>query len=260
MDDVAWLKQSEEPLFPDAIWSKPQQKSTAGRLLILGGYIHGFDAVGRAYEAAIESDVGEAKAAMPDKLKATLGGILPDAVYAESTPTGNLSQKSEPTIVRYLEWANGTLLIQTGDNSQTALLVGGLLRNHSEHSFIFSDDIVQLLSEDIKEHINQDHRLWILSFQGLQKLASIVGSQSAFISDMGLRPFVLALYEVHQLVGQPIVAIYEDTVVVAAEQQVTSTKRAKMPELSMLAGSLSVWWLQQPDKPLAALTSGVFEF
>ena len=39
-----WHKQGTKPLYPDVIWSKPENKQAAGKLLIIGGHAYGFSA------------------------------------------------------------------------------------------------------------------------------------------------------------------------------------------------------------------------
>lgn len=259
--DINWQKQEgDSPLFPDTIWQKPEQKRAAGRLALLGGHQHGFNLIGRAYQAALESGIGEAKVILPNKLEKLLKPTLPDAVFAASTSSGNLSQDGYDAVKSYLDWASGTLVMQTGDNSETTVLINRLLSNLSDHRFILTDEVVGLLAADIKPVCDQPNRLWVLSFDGVQKLARLLNHDMAFISDMGLRPFVLALNDLAGSIAQPLVVVYEDVVVVASNGQVTSTKRSQSPDLAMLAGSMAVWWLQQPDSPLEALTCAAFEF
>lgn len=258
--DEFWLKQVSEPLYPEVIWSKPEQKKVAGKLLVLGGHLHGFDAVGKAYQAASESGAGEVKVALPDKLKKVLGKTLTDAVYLPSTTSGNLSEEGLNDAKHYAQWSAATLLIQPGDNSESTLLITRLLSAAPDHRFILGDGMVQTLSADISTVRSQSRRLWVLSFSGLQKLAQLIENEMGFRSDMGLRPLVLALKSVQADIGQPIVTIYEDTIIVAASGKITTTKRPSQPDPAMLAGTMAVWWMQQPDKTLQALTSAAWEF
>lgn len=65
-----WQQQTKDtPLFPDIEWSKPEQKSLAGKLLIIGGNKLGFAAVAAAYATAQTTGIGECKVALPDVLK-----------------------------------------------------------------------------------------------------------------------------------------------------------------------------------------------
>jgi len=65
-----WQRQTpERPLFPDIEWNKPEQRSRAGKLGIIGGNKLGFAGVAEAYSTALASGVGEARALLPDVLK-----------------------------------------------------------------------------------------------------------------------------------------------------------------------------------------------
>jgi len=67
MEHTYWQKQaSEKPLFPDIAWSKPEMRSFAGKLAIVGGNKLGFAGVAEAYGTALEAGVGEVRVLMPD--------------------------------------------------------------------------------------------------------------------------------------------------------------------------------------------------
>ena len=73
MELAYWQRQTpEQPLFPDIEWNKPEQRSRAGKLGIIGGNKLGFAGVAEAYSTALASGVGEARALLPDVLKNTL--------------------------------------------------------------------------------------------------------------------------------------------------------------------------------------------
>jgi NAD(P)H-hydrate repair Nnr-like enzyme with NAD(P)H-hydrate dehydratase domain len=53
MENTNWLKQtSDKPVFPDLLWSRPENRKYAGKLLIIGGNKHGVAAPGIAFSAA----------------------------------------------------------------------------------------------------------------------------------------------------------------------------------------------------------------
>jgi hypothetical protein len=65
-----WQKQSaSNPLFSDLIWSRPESRAAAGKLLIAGGNIHGFAALAEAFMAAEAAGIGEQVLLMPDRQK-----------------------------------------------------------------------------------------------------------------------------------------------------------------------------------------------
>ncbi|MDO8591435.1 MAG: hypothetical protein Q7R60_00720, partial [bacterium] len=85
MANTYWLKQTKDkPLFPDLLWSRPENKRLAGKLLVVGGNLYGFSAPGTAYGAALKAGVGTARVLLPDKLQKTVGKLIPEAEFVPS--------------------------------------------------------------------------------------------------------------------------------------------------------------------------------
>lgn len=86
MDNSYWLKQSNaEPLFPDLIWSRPESKQAAGKLLIIGGNAHGFSAPAEAYVIAGKSGIGSTRVVMPNALKTYRGVARKRRIHRQHT-------------------------------------------------------------------------------------------------------------------------------------------------------------------------------
>ena len=101
----------------------------------------------------------------------------------------------------------------------------------------------------------------VLSFAQLQKLAGEAGHTKAFRFDMDLVRLVDTLHEFSRMHEAFIMTKHLDTILVAASGRVSTTKLGKDVEIWRVrtAAHASVWWLQNPNKPFEALTSGVFE-
>ncbi len=124
MDKNFWLKQGSEPLFPDLLWSRPENKKQAGKLLIIGGNVHGFAAAGEAYAEASKAGIGTARVLLPDSLQKTVGRVFEAGEYAPSTPSGSFSQKALAELLDRANWSDGVLLAgDLGRNSETAILI-----------------------------------------------------------------------------------------------------------------------------------------
>lgn len=259
MDDSFWLKQGNRPLFPDVAWNRPEQKSRAKKLLIIGGHPQGFDQVGRLYQAAINAGVGQAKVVLPLAMKRLVGTELPDTVFAELTPDTSATTAAVDSLRAYTDWSDGVVFIQTGNNSHTALLLGGFLRNYTG-PLIVTDDLLQILAHDSALLTRCDQTIFVLSFSGLQALVKQSGSELGFRHDMGLRPFVLGLKQLSSQIQVPINVVFEQEIVNAYRGQIVTTTRGVKPDPTMLAGWMSTWWLQQPGKPLETLAAVVMEF
>src|SRR3954462_7666379 len=111
MDRTYWHKQTpDKPLFPDLLWSRPENKRQAGKLLIVGGNTHGFAAAGEAYAEAIKAGIGTARVLLPDGLQKTVGRVFEAGEYAPSTPSGSFGRQALAELLSLSRWADGTLL------------------------------------------------------------------------------------------------------------------------------------------------------
>lgn len=259
MDDTFWQKQTDKAIFPDVVWSRPEQKAQAKKLLIIGGHSGGFDQVGRVYQAALDAGIGHAKVVLPDRLKPSVGIHLPDAVFANLAPEPKLRGGALNQLMAYADWADGVVFTQTGNNSQTALLTAAFIQA-LKNRLIVTDDLLELLAQDAQLLVGRPDTLFVLSFSGLQNLVKLAGSEVGLRHDMGLRPFVLALRELNQSIGAPLNVIFEQEIVSAHDGQIVTTPRQFKPDPLMLAGWMATWWLQQPHRPIETLSAVVMEF
>ena len=253
-----WQKQGDQPLFDDALWAKPERKSQAGKLLIVGGHLHGFDQAALAYQNSVEAGIGQVKVVLPDKLKPILGKSLDQAVFVPSTASGTMAKSASQPLAAFVDWSDTVLVIQTGDNSETALLVTDLVGERPK-PMVITDEVINNVKHDMS-HVLKPPTLAVLSLEGLQALLKGVGAKNFIQHDMGLRPLVLALSQEDKLRQLNLLTAYEDTAVAIARGKAVTTKRAKRPQMAALAAWAAVWWTWLPDKPLQALASASFEF
>lgn len=255
--ELNWQIQLDKPLFPDIEWERPQQKSQSGKLLIIGGHSQGFNDIGSAYKGAVRAGAGEIKVILPDKLKPLLKNIIPEAIFMPSTPSGSLGEVALNNLVSFTDWADAVLIIQTGTNSESTLLITKLVRQLKSR-LVITDDLIDVLNQDLNLALRQNNLL-VLSFNGLQKLYKVTKSPNALLHDMGLRPFVLALQNTMDL-SDPLVSIYDNSVIVKFSDNLSSTKKSIIKSSFELAGFMSVWWIQQLDKPFEVLTASAYRF
>src|SRR3990167_5419572 len=139
MADTYWLKQAKDkPLFEDLLWSRPENKRLAGKLLIVGGNLHGFAAPGTAYGASLKAGIGTCRIIMPDSLKKIViphfshfHGSTLQMEFAPSTISGSFSKEALAQILDSAQWADGVLLAgDFGRNSETAILLEKLLNKY----------------------------------------------------------------------------------------------------------------------------------
>lgn len=258
-----WLRQDpKSPLFGDLLWSRPQQKSQAGNLLIVGGNVHGINAPNLAYSSAQAAGVGTAKVVMPSATKRLLPhGAHADVEFVLSTPTGSFSQKSVGDIKNYMLWANATLF--AGDfsrNSETTIVLENLCAIPGQH--IYTKDAIDYFSPRPQLLLDRPDTLLVATFAQIQKLASESGLRTPFVYEMGAVRIAAALYELNSLHSCHFAMIHEGQVYCVSGGRLVTTRLGQNPSMWRipLAAYMAVWWLQNPSKPLEALTNASLHY
>jgi NAD(P)H-hydrate repair Nnr-like enzyme with NAD(P)H-hydrate dehydratase domain len=259
MDLTYWQKQTPaKPLFPDLLWSRPENRAQAGKLLIVGGNKFGFAAAGEAYAEAEKAGIGRARVLLPDSLQKTVGKVFDAGEYAPSTPSGSFSQKALAELLSLSQWADGVLLAgDFGRNSETAILLEKFLTKYDGQLTITHDAADYFTKTPAV--LNRSNTLPVLSFAQLQKLAVSAGFSTAFTFDMALLQLAEALHNFTRQYSASIIIKHLDNILVAVAGQVTTTKLTHDQPIWRVqtAAHAAVWWIQNPDKAFEALTSSL---
>lgn len=257
-----WHKQTPaKPLFPDLQWSRPENRLFAGKLLIVGGNVHGFTATAEAYGTAEKAGIGTTRVLLPDVLKKTVGRIFPPAEYAPSTPSGSFSQRALGELLPMGAWADGVLLAgDLGRNSETAILLEKFVTTYSGQ-VTMTRDAADYFTSSPRLILDRADTLLVISFAQLQKLAVEANYPLAFTFDMDLLHLIDQLHEFSLHYSLAIIVRHLDNIVVAINGEVSTTKLAPEQLVWRLqtAARASVWWLQQPTKGFAALSTAVID-
>jgi len=260
MERTFWHKQtSAQPLFPDLEWSRPESKALAGKLLIIGGNAFGFQAPAEAYMEAGKAGVGTAHVILPQRVQSLVGKVLPAVEYAMSNPSGGFSQMALGELLAQAQWADGVLLAgDFGRNSETAILLEKFLAKY-EGQVTLTKDAVDYFTAAPAPLLGHQNTTLVLSFAQLQKLASAAHFPSAFTFDMDLLRLVDNLHEFSRDHSVHIVTKHLDSILVAVNGEVSTTKLENDLEVWRLktAAHTSVWWLQNPMKPFESLTAAL---
>lgn len=263
MENTHWHKQAaDKPLFEDLLWSRPETKQTAGKLLIIGGNIHGFAAASQAYSEAQNTGIGTARIVLPDSLQKTVSRLLPGAVFAPSTPSGSFAQTALATYLEQAAWADGVLIV--GDlarNSETAIVLEKFLSKYNGQVTL-TKDAVDYFAGSVHGSAGRPHTTLVLTMAQLQHLAKKANFDKAFTFDMTLIQLVDRLHEFTRQFKLAIVIKHLDTIFVSVAGLVSTTKTELASEDSWrvpIATRAAVWWLQNPNKSFEALTTSVFE-
>ncbi|MGZ6004873.1 MAG: hypothetical protein ACXWLH_01850 [Candidatus Saccharimonadales bacterium] len=261
MANTFWHKQSaDQPAFPDLLWSRPQSKQSAGKLLIIGGNIHSFAAVGQAYQQAAKAGIGKARVMLPDSLQKTVSKLLPEADFAASTPSGSFGQKALAEWLDVAAWADGVLI--AGDlarNSETAIVLEKFTDKFNGQ-LTLTKDAVDYFTHMPGVVLARPQTLLVATMAQLQLLAGNSKSSQVFKFDSDLLQLVENLHTFTTQHQASIIIKHLDTIFAAAAGQVSTTKTDIKDEDSWrlpTAASAAVWWLQNPTKTFEALTTAI---
>lgn len=256
-----WLKQaSGKPLFPDLLWSRPENRAQAGKLLIIGGNLYGFAAPADAYKEAEKAGVGAAHVLLPDAAKRLVGSVLEAGDFAPSTPSGSFSQNALGELLPHAAWADGVLLAgDFGRNSETAILLEKFISSYRGQLTV-TKDAADYFTAAPRALLARPATTLVISFAQLQKLALHAAFPRAFTFSMDLIHLVEALHELTLTYPIQIVVKHLAALIVASGSTVSTTKLATDKEIwrVVTAAQTAVWWLQNPSKPFEALTTAVY--
>jgi hypothetical protein len=260
MDNSYWHKQTaDKPLFPDMLWSRPENRAYAGKLLIIGGNAHGFAAPAEAFAESGKAGVGVTRVMLPDALQKTVGKVFAAGEYAPSTPSGSFAQKALTELLIDSAWADGVLLAgDLGRNSETAILLEKFSGKYHGQLTITKDaaDYFVNIPDGV---LARPETTLVITLAQLQKLGSNAHFPTAFTFGMDLLRLVDALHDFTAQHACNIVVKHLDTIFVAANGQVSTTKLKTDKEIWRVttAAHTATWWLQNLSKTFEALTTAV---
>lgn len=258
-----WHKQEDTPLFPDLLWSRPENRQHAGKLLVVGGHAHGFAAPAEAFAAAEKAGVGAARVLLPDHLRRQLVKLQGPSLsmdFAPSTPSGSFASKSLAELLDAGAWADGVLLAgDFGRNSETAIVLEKLVSKFPG-TLVITKDAMDYFTSNSLVVLNRPNTCLVLTIAQLQKLATNAKFTTAITFGMDLLQLVDVLHEFTQQFQASIIVKHLENIFVAVNGQVSTTKTTTDIEDSWrvsTAAHASVWLLQNPAKPFEALTTSL---
>ncbi|HSX44628.1 MAG TPA: hypothetical protein VLF39_00745 [Candidatus Saccharimonadales bacterium] len=259
MDHTYWHKQSaDKPLYSDLIWSRPENKRQAGKLLIIGGNLYGFAAPAEAFTVAEQAGVGMVRVLLPQALKKTVGKVLDASEFAANTPSGSFAQSALSEFLDQANWADGTLIAgDLGRNSETAIIIEKFLSKHAGHVTL-TKDAVDYLTSNPAPLINRGNVTLVLSLSQLQRLVKALKYPQPITYTMPLLRLVDLLADFSQSYPINIMTKHYDQIMVAVGGQISTTPDVRDNWQVKTAASSAVWWLQNPTKPFQALTTAIY--
>lgn len=255
-----WLKQtSDQPVFPDLLWSRPENRAQAGKLAIFGGNSQSFAAPAEAYGYAEKAGAGTVRVLLPDSLERSVGRLFPEAVFAASTPSGSFSRKALIEWLALADWSDGLLL--AGDfasNSETAILLEQFCRKYSGQLTV-TRDAANYFIETPGMIEGRQASLLVISYAQLQRLAAAFRFPKAFTFNLDLVRQVELLRDFTSVHPLHIIVRHNEIVFVGSAGRVSTTTGFSLKPIWRLpaAAAAAVWWLQNPTKPFEALTTSL---
>jgi len=253
-----WLKQtSDKPLFPELLWSRPENKQTAGKLLIIGGNQHGFVSPGAAFRAAEAGGIGQIRLLLPDSLRPYVGKHFDGGELAPSTPSGSFAKAALAMFLDSADWADGVLLAgDLGHNSETAIVLEAFLNKYKGQLTLTGDAIDYFLASD-SMLLRRPNSLLVPSFVQLQKLIASTNFTKALTSNMAVNILVDDLHQFTLDKEAAILTEHNGQLLTAYNSQVCTTKSNDNNDLTAISAKAAVWWLQNPGKTLAAISTSL---
>ncbi len=262
MDFDYWRKQVPgTPLFPDIEWSRPEQRSMAGRLGIIGGNKLGFAGVAEAYSVAAKAGVGEVRVLLPDALRKQIPPVITDAVFAASNMSGSLSRDASADMHALGAWSNGVLLVgDAGRNSETAIVYEDFIRDYSGQ-LVITRDAVDLVKNSSSVLVERPNTLLVVSFAQLQKLFQQVYYPRVLTFSMQLSSLVETLHKFTITYPVGIMVLHKERLVIAREGQVVTMVWPNPMAIwrGSVAARATVYWLWHPNKLLESVTTSLLE-
>lgn len=260
MNPTYWYKQTkDELLFPELEWSRPENQKQAGKLLIIGGSEHGFNAPAVAYNEAVAAGIGTARVLLPNKLQKTVGLVFEAGEFAPSTPSGSFAQSALDTSIDLTSWSDGVLLAgDLGKNSETAVMIERFIEEY-DGQLTIAQDAVNSCADNLYAITKRPNITFVVNLTQLQQILRSSHFEQAITSTMDLMHMVEVLHEFTDRFPCNVILHHQNYALVASNSMVSSTDGdLEATNWSIKAAAYaSVWWLQNPNKTFEALTTAI---
>jgi NAD(P)H-hydrate repair Nnr-like enzyme with NAD(P)H-hydrate dehydratase domain len=222
---MSWLRQEPgKPLFEDVLWLKPENPHQRPKVLIIGGSSHGFVTTTKLYEAIKSKSAYQTRLIMPKSLEKILGHAMTDAIFADSTSSGEIAGTAKNEILSAMNWAEAVIFSDDlGNNSQTEILVTELLKQIDKPTY-FLGQAIDLLQKSAQSAVDNPHLIFVGELAKISKLNSATTSQTALLQADGLIKLVEKLQDISAEWNSAIITQAESQIIVAERGRVATTK------------------------------------
>lgn len=248
-----WQKQSkEEPLFEDLLWSRPENKKHAGKLLIIGGQAAEFQNISAAYSFAIEAGAGTVRILMPESLRKITGSIE-GAEFAPVNKSGGFAKTALAQFFDLSEWADHILLAgDFGKNSETTVILDGFLLKNSKPATL-SQNALGSIGIAFEQLVNMPLTL-VLDRYVFQKIGKAAGTHVPITTLTTYENMGEIIQSISSRSKASFAITDEEHIWTAVKGTIVSTK-SKPVDINALSAYCAVWQMQNPAKPFEALAT-----
>lgn len=259
---MSWQKQTKDkPLFSDLLWSRPENKRHAGKLLIVGGNQHSLVAPAHAYAAANSAGAGSIRLALPENAKKLVGPIHPEAEFLPSTPSGSFSKSALAGLLEAALWSDAVLLAgDFGRNSETAVLLNSFISKFSG-ALTLSQDGIDYFTNNHSKILERPGTSLVINIGKLQKLSKLYRPTTPILHNMSLLEFAGLIGDWSNSTAASFIMRHGENYLVASSGKVSATADASERNWQVeLAAYAAVWQMQQPGKNFEAYTTAVYDY
>lgn len=254
---MTWKRQQDKPLFEDLLWSKPENKRSAGKLLIIGGQAGQLTNVSAAFAAAEKAGAGHIRGLLPDSLtKLTMG--LPGLEYAPSNASGSFAKMALAQMQELGQWADAILLPgDLGNNSETATTLENFI-DKNKKLLTVAPSAFNSFDKTMYQHIVREDIVLVLDIGQFQKLGTGLGWEKAITHRQPAELIAQTLSTFTQEKNLNLILNHEGFNWAASGGRAVSTP-AKDADLTTLSAYSAVWTMQHPNKLLEAMATACYE-
>jgi len=250
-----WHKQAiDKPLYPDLLWSRPENIRASGKLLIIGGNFNGITNVLRAYDESKRAGIGTRRVILPDVTKKVIGNFSEDIIFANSTNSGSFSKSALGAFIESSEWADAVLLAgQFGKSSETSILLESFIAKTTKPLILASDSVEHILHMPVL--VPKNVLAVVTEFKLLQKLTNKYVSRHPITSNLALVNFIENLHLISMEAKILISTVFQDTLVSAYSGEIVSSRFNNDANWHInFSSHVSTWLAQQNSKLIEALS------
>lgn len=253
-----YQSQTDEPLFPNALFNRPVTRHGAGRLLIVGGHSGEFSLPTSMHQLALAAGLGECQVLLPDVLAKLLGGS-PGTFFGASNPSGSLSLESLGRILELSETADAVAIgASLSSNSTTAMLIEKAATELNRPIIYFADALT-ILRHNIQIATDNPDALIIASMPEVFKLCGLLSVPIQIRPNAGLMNKLEIVQDLRAAMAAQLVVYGSETIDATDTSMVVTPTNYRLSLVpSLYYAVLSTFWLQNPSHRRTGLATGAF--